>query len=168
MIVSSHGTLRMAVVAPGVGLVDHHRLEHRARVVAAVEREVLAPVADAIGEMRVGPGEMPAEPLAVGIDQQLVRIEAEAGFGLVRAMHPIAIELARLRVRQIAVPDVVGALRQGDALDLVAPGLVEQAQLDLLGACGEQREIRAAAVPGRAERMRQSRPTCAGQTSGTR
>ena len=107
--------------------------------------------------MRVGPGELAAEPLAVGIDQELVGIEAVSGFGIVGAVDAIAVELARLRVGQIAVPDVFGALRQRDAVDLVPPALVEQAKLDLLGGAGEQREVRAAAVPGRAERMRRAR-----------
>ena len=149
--------LRMPVVAPGVGLVDHHRFEHRARVVAAVERQVLALVADAIGQMRVGPGELAAEPLAVGIDQQLVVIEAVPGLRIVGAVNAIAVELARLGVGQIDVPDVLGALRHRDAVDLVPPALVEQAKLDLLGGAGEQREVRAAPVPGGAERMRRAR-----------
>ena len=118
--------------------------------------------------MRVGPDELAAEPLAVGIDQQLVGIEAMAGFRLVGAVDAIAVELARLRVGQIAVPDVLGALRQRDALGLVAAGLVEQAELDLFGGRREQREVRAAAVPGGAERMRRACRDARAQTSGTR
>ena len=160
--------LRMPVVAPGVGRVDHHRLEHRARVVAPVERQILALVADAIGEMRVGPGELAAEPLAVGIDQQLVGIETVPGLRIVGPVHAIAVELARLGVGQIDVPDVLGALRQRDAVDLVPPGLVEQAQLDLLG--GARRTARSS-CRGRPRSRRADAASlrrCAGQTSGTR
>ena len=148
--------LRVPVVGPSVGLIDHDGLEHRARVVALVERQVLALVADAIGQMRVGPGELAAEPLAIGVNQKLVRIEAVAGFGIVGPVHAIAVELAGLRVGQVAVPDILGALRQRDAVDLVPPGLVEQAQFDLLGGAGEQREVGAATVPGGAKRMRRA------------
>ena len=51
------------------------------------------------------------------------------------------------------MPDLVGALAQLDALQLVAAAGVEQAQLDLLGVLGEQREVDALAVPGGAARI---------------
>jgi len=105
-----------------------------ARVVAPIERQVLALVADPIGQMRLSPGEMAAEPLAVGVDQQLVMVEAEAALGIVRTIDAVAIELAGLGVGQITVPDVVGALGQRDAVELVAASAVEQTELDLLGA----------------------------------
>ena len=41
--------------APVEGLVDHDRLRHAARVVAAVEGKVLARAAGAVGEMRIAP-----------------------------------------------------------------------------------------------------------------
>src|SRR5262245_28014534 len=99
----------MAVVAPGVGLVDHHGLDHMARVVAPIERQVLALVADAISEMRFGPGEVASKPFAVGVDQQLVMVEAETVLGIVWAIDSVAVELSGLCIRQIAVPDVVSA-----------------------------------------------------------
>ena len=160
--------LRMPVVGPGVGLVDHHGLEHRARVVAAVERQVLALVADAIGEMRVGPGELAAEPLAVGIDQQLVRIEAVPGLRIVGAVHAIAVELAGLRVGQIAVPDILGALRQRDALDLAPSGRIEQAELDLLGGASRTARSSCRGRPRWRRADAASPRRSAGQTSGTR
>ena len=146
----------MAVLTPGVGLVDHDRLEHELRVVAAVERQVLALVADPIGEMHVGPLEGAAESHAVGIDQEFVRIETKARLRIVRPVHAVAVELARLRVGQVAVPDILRTLRQLEAVHLVAPGFVEQTKLDLFGTGGEQCEVRALAVPGRAQRMRRA------------
>jgi hypothetical protein len=68
-------------------------------------------------------------------------------------VHAIAVKLAGNDVGEIAVPHVVGALGQSDALDLAPAFLVEQAQFDLLGMGTEQREVRAATVPGRAKRM---------------
>src|SRR6185437_16683685 len=59
-------------------------------------------------------------------------------------------------VVQIAVPDVLAALRQLDALELTAALIVEQAQLDLLGVGGEQREVGAAAIPACAETRKRS------------
>ena len=46
-------------------------------------------------------------------------------------MHAVTVELARGDVVEIAVPDVLGALRQRDALDLAPALAVEQAELDL-------------------------------------
>ena len=46
------------------------------------------------------------------------------------------------------MPDVLGALRQRDALQLAPALAVEQAKLHLLGIGGEQREVGAAPVPG--------------------
>ena len=101
--------------------------------------------------MRVAPDQPPRKPLGIGVEQQLVGVEAVAVLGLVGAMHAIAVELAGRDVVEIAVPDVLGALRQLDALEFAAALAVEQAQLDLLRVGGEQREIGAASVPACAE-----------------
>ena len=55
------------------------------------------------------------------------------------------------------MPDLVGALAQRDALQLAPAARVEEAQLDLLGVLGEQREVDALAVPVRAARVRAAR-----------
>src|SRR5687768_8384032 len=83
-----------------------------------------------------------------------MRIETAAVLGLVRPVDAIAIELPGHGLVAIHVPDVFGALRQGNALQLAPALAVEQAQLDLFGISREQREIHAAAVPCRTERMR--------------
>src|SRR5262249_51185846 len=103
--------------------------------------------------MRIGPDEMSSEPLAVGIDQQLVGIEAMAGVGLVGPVHAIAVELTGPDVGEIDVPHVLAALGHRYAPLLAPPGAVEQAELDLSGVRREQRKGGAAAVPGGAERI---------------
>ena len=64
------------------------------------------------------------------------------------------------------MPDHVGLLGQGDAGCLCGrvEG-VEQAQLDLGGVLGEQREVDAGPVPGRAERVGLARPDAHGGQS---
>ena len=52
-----------------------------------------------------------------------------------------AVDLARTRVGQVAVPDLVGVFRQFDALDLGLAALVEQAQFDTRGMRREQGEV---------------------------
>ena len=56
--------------------------------------------------------------------------------GSVRAVHAIAVEHPRPRFRQIAMPHLVGALGERDALHF-APAGIEQAQLDLVGVLSE-------------------------------
>ena len=68
----------------------------------------------------------------------------------------VAVALARLDRRQVAVPDERVDLGHRDpGLDAV---VVEQAQLDLLGHLAEDREVGAAAVERRAQRVRRTRP----------
>jgi hypothetical protein len=62
-----------------------------------------------------------------------------AVFGLVGAIHAVAVQESRPRLGQIAVPYVVGALEQLHPLQLVSPSGDEQAQLHLLGVSGEER-----------------------------
>lgn len=146
----AHTGPRLAAAAAD-GLVDHDDLRHAARVVAAVERQVLAWRAGAIGEVRLAPHQPSVQPLRIGVEQQLVSVEAMAAIGIVRAMHPIAVELPGRDVVEVAVPDVFGALRQFDPFQL-APALgVEQAELHLVSVGGEQGEVGAAPVPGRSE-----------------
>ena len=76
-----------------------------------------------------------------------------AGRRLVGAVHAIAVDRARPRIGQVTVPDLVGILRQGDALDLAPAALVEQAELDLGGVGREQGEVDAQPVPGGAKRI---------------
>ncbi len=86
-----------------------------------------------------------------------------AALGVVGSVHAIAVQQPRTCLRQIAVPVAVGALANVDALHLVPPGGVEQAQLDFLRVGGEQREIHTLAVPGGATRVRLTGPHRADQ-----
>src|SRR6201999_555115 len=105
--------------------------------------------------MGVAPDQPSGEPPGIGIEQQLMRIEAMALLGCVGAVDAIAVELSGRDVVEVAVPDVLGPLRHFDALELAAALAVEQAQLNLLGIGREQREVSPASVPAGAEaRMR--------------
>ncbi len=111
--------------APGKGFVDDHALRHSTRVVAPVEREVGSRAAGAIAEMRIAPDQAPCELLRIGIDEQLVRIEAQSALGMIRAVNPVTVQLSRCDIAKIAVPDILGALRQRDALDLAPAMAIE-------------------------------------------
>jgi hypothetical protein len=150
--------LGRAVVAPGEGVVDHEAFGHQPGTVAAVEAKVLAHAPDPVAEMGVGPFQRPDQCPGVGVDQQLVRVEAVPLFRPVRAVDPIAVKLARTDIGQIDMPDLVGVFGQDDAVGFALAVGVEQAQLDLFGMGRKQREIDPEAIPGGPQRMRPSRP----------
>jgi hypothetical protein len=139
-------------VAPGEGRVDHAGLHRVGSAVALVEGRVVAAL-DLIAEQRRVPLDMADHLLGVGIDQQLVGIEAVACRRLVGTVHAVAVNRARPCIGQVSVPDLVGVLRQGDALDLAPAALLEQAELDLGGVGREQGKVDAQTVPGGAERI---------------
>ena len=68
--------LGAAILTPGEGGLDHPAFWNIARIVAPIERQILARAAEPITEHRVAPAEPPLKRLGVRIDQQLVRIEA--------------------------------------------------------------------------------------------
>jgi hypothetical protein len=92
------------------------------------------------------------ELLSIRIDHELIGIETVSRIWLVRAMDPIGVHCAWTCGRDITVPDFIGVFGQLDPFDLfLAPG-IEEAELDLGGISGKQREIDAKAIPGRPKR----------------
>ena len=105
-------------------------------------------------------GGVPVDPaldrLGIRVDQQLCRVEAETPLGCVRPVDAVAVPLARPHSRQEAMPVECSAPWK-DVPDLRTVRR-EQAELDPLGVLGEQREVRALALPGRPERKGPPRP----------
>ena len=150
--------VRMAVVAPAERRVDHLAAGHGGGVVAPVEGQVLALLPDGVAVVGVAPAHVAHDAARVGVEEELVRVEAVPLLGLVGAVHAVAVELPRPRLRKVAVPDEIGALAKRDALRLAPSRLVEEAELDPLGVAREEGEVHALAVPRRPERMRRSLP----------
>src|SRR4051794_6061070 len=98
-----------AVLPPRECRVNDDALGHSARVVPSIKRQVGACAAGAISEMGIAPDEAPRELFGIGVDEELVRVEAVSALGLVAAVNPIPIELSRRYIVQIAVPDVLSA-----------------------------------------------------------
>src|SRR5215813_184636 len=119
------GDRRSTFFAPCERFIDDHALWYSTSVVAPVERKVGARAAGAIAKMCVAPDEASGELPSIGIDEQLVRIEAKSALGLIRAMDPVTVELSRHDIVKVTVPDVLCALRQREALDLTAAVAVE-------------------------------------------
>src|SRR3954464_13806911 len=74
-----------------------------------------------------------------------------ACLGVVAPVDAEAVALAGPDAGQVGVPGVGGALGQLEALLRAVDCAVEQAQLHTVGGLREDREVRAAAVPGRPE-----------------
>src|SRR6185437_2075153 len=134
--------------APGEGGIDHPALWRAGGAVALVEGEIGLRMAQPIAEMRIAPEKRAFEPFGVGLDQQLVGIEALSLLRAVRAVHPIAVEKTRPRLGKVTVPDLVRALAQIDSLHLAPAARVEQAELHLVGVGREKREIDTLPIPG--------------------
>ena len=147
-------TPEQLVALPVEGVVDHDRLGDRRGVVGLVQDEVV------VARVRERPAAIPEhralDRLRVGVDQELVGVEAVALLGRPGPVDAVAVALARADAGQIPVPVVRRVARELDpGLDVV---VVEQAQLDALGVLRRDREVGAVPVPGRAERKRLSGP----------
>ncbi|MNT14047.1 hypothetical protein D3C72_1490370 [compost metagenome] len=81
----------------------------------------------AVAEQRVAPVHLAVQLAGVGVQQQLVRIEAVPILGIVGTVGAVAVHQAGLGVRQVAMPDLVGAFRQIEAAQFLAALGVEQA-----------------------------------------
>ena len=155
--------LRRPIVTPGVGWSVDDAFRHHRRAVAPVRSQVAAVRSRTIAEQGVVPADAAVQAPGIGIEEQLVRVEAVPAPRLVGAVHAIAVELSRLQAGDIAVPDLIRPLRQGEPLDLPAPLRIEQAEFDRRRMCGEEREVDALAVPYRPEGRRApvADPACA-------
>src|SRR5690242_15300144 len=110
-------------------------------------------MADGVAEQRIAPAQVALETLGVGIEQQLVGIEAVALLGLVGSVRTNAIEQARPRLGKVAVPRLVGVLAQLDAVHFAPAVGIEQTQLDPRGMRRERSEVDPFSVPARATRV---------------
>ena len=78
------------------------------------------------------------------------------GLRFIGSVHAIAVDRARADIGKIAVPDLIGVLRQFDPLQLLFAVFVENADLYFGGVGGKECEIGALSVPGCASRVREA------------
>ena len=150
---------RAPVVAPSEGWIDHRALaacRARCRAGRSDRSSRLCPTR--VAEERVAPAQRADDALGVGIEQQLVRVEAVAFVAAGRARTRDSRRAARARLGQVAVPDLVGVLAQRDALHSRRPLASKRHSSTRLGVLREQREVDAFAVPRGAARIRTPGP----------
>ena len=97
------GDVEAAVALPVEERVDDHAVGHVRRGVVVVARVL---VAEVVAEQRLVPVDLAAGRLGVGVEEQLVGVAAQALGGVPRAVDAVAVALARLHGRDVAVPDV--------------------------------------------------------------
>ena len=153
MIDSFSWTSGRPVVAPVEVRVVHDGPGHVRGAVVVVARVL---VAEVVREARPVPPDLALDGLGVRVEQQLGRVAP-----LPRAPAPTG-RAPGSRTAGRAPPRAGSRAsrrrRSRRAATRRSAVVVEQAQLDLLGHLGEQREVRAAAVVGGAERVGTARP----------
>src|SRR5689334_9173710 len=151
--------LQSPIVAPSERRIDDDALRHAAGRVAVVALEILIRVAQLVREERVAPLQRASDGAGVRVEEELGRVEAVALIRVIRAMHAISIQLTGPHVREIAVPDLIGAIANLNVLGLRGVvGATEQAQLYTRRALREEREVDTHAVPRCSEGVRLSTP----------
>ena len=111
-----------------------------------------------VSEARVASLEAPVQGARVGVEEQLVGIEAVTVLGRMGAVRAQAVARARRQSRHVGVPDGSASLRQSQPPRFPAAVLGEQAELDPGGVFREHRHIRARAVPVHAQGFRPAGP----------
>ena len=94
------------------------------------------------------------QQLGVRINQQLLGVEAVAAIGIIGAVDAVAMKLSRTQPRQVSVPDLIGAPRQGNTLELTPASRVEKAKIHASPVRRKEREIDAAPIPIRTQWQR--------------
>src|ERR1700741_4257214 len=103
---------RATILTPRERRIDD-RGQHRERgVVAAVEREGLPRISEAVSMDFVAPAGVPANRLRVRFQHHFVGVEPVPELRGVWTVDPVAVELAWQDAGDIAVPEEVGLLRQ--------------------------------------------------------
>ena len=135
------------VVLPVKGVrVDNPAFRRKRRAVAGIKAQIQLVMPQLIAEMGVVPVDVTHQFASVRVDEQLMRVKAMTIFRVVGAVDAIAVQRARLQVRHIAVPDLMGILRQLQPGDFRFPGRVKQTELHSFSVRGEQREVNALPV----------------------
>ena len=110
--------------------IDDGALRHEWRAVAVVESQVVSFRADRVAEHGRVPDELAGVSARVGVEQELVRIEAMSGLGLERPVGAEPVERAGADAGDVTVKNFVGVLGELEPVDLASVGRIEDADVD--------------------------------------
>jgi hypothetical protein len=98
--------------------VDDDAFRHKGRRVPLVKGQIVTGLHLVAENGRI-PDQVADVGLGVGVEQQLIRVEAVAVVGFIRPMDAIAVTLSGFKSRNIAVPHFIRMLRQHNPLKLI-------------------------------------------------
>jgi hypothetical protein len=84
-----------AIISPGKSWINDYSQGGICRIVTLVARQIGLGVAHAVAKEFISPAHVTTDRPSVGVEHNLIRIEAVSLFGSVRAIDAIAIELTR-------------------------------------------------------------------------
>src|SRR5262249_15844134 len=136
------GRARWTVIPPGKGGINDHGQGSIGRVIAPIIGQIGLRIAQAVAKKGISPAHITANRFGVGVEYNLVGVEAVPLLWCVGAMDAIAVELTREHLWQVSVPDVIRLGWQRDAVRLlVSVSRVKEAQLHLRSVLREERKI---------------------------
>ena len=139
---------RRTVMLPVEVWTGDDALRHAGGAVPPVDDQIGILTAKAIRKDRLVPINAAGNCLGVGINQQLGRIEPQAARRLPRSVNPITVELPRLKIWHITMPDEGGLFRQLYAVAFATASPVVQTQFHLGRVFRIESKIHSGSVPG--------------------
>ena len=104
------GGQRRAVALPIEIIVHHHRFRHGKGIVTGVKGQIPARRSDPVSHQRIRPTQPPRQPLAVGVQHHLVRVEPVTFGRTIGALRAKAVQLPGPDARDMDMPDVAAAV----------------------------------------------------------
>ena len=129
------------VILPIESAIHHNTLRNARRTILIIHLQIVSG-GNVIREDRLLPVHMAADGFGIGINEQLIRVEAVATLRLPRAINTVAIQLSGFDVTNKSMPYVGGAFTQGDAVGLL-PRCIEKAQVHPRGTFRKNGEVSA-------------------------
>src|SRR5450432_1180085 len=110
--------------------IDDHTLGHERSTVALVERKVGILSSDRVAKTSIVPLQRSYVRPRIGVQEKFIRIETMPLFWFKRPVYSKAINGARMKVSDIAVPNFIRVFRKFYSLYFLFAASVEQTQLD--------------------------------------
>ena len=137
---------RRRIAAPMNPILDHHRFRHGKGRIPGVIAQIPARRPDAVAHQRIRPAQPSVMGAGIGVQQQLVRVEAVAIFRRIGAMGTKAVALPRPHPVHPHVPDIAIPFAKQHPGHFLAAILGKQAQFDQMGMRRKHREIDASGI----------------------
>jgi hypothetical protein len=143
------GRGRRGIALPVEAVVHHTGLQRQGAVVAPIHAQR---VVTGLAAVHVAPLELANHLARIGVEQQLVRVEALPLLRLPRPVGTQAVDQAGTSATEVAVPDIAAARGQDQACGLGTAAVVVQAQLDGGGMRREHGEVHTLGIDAGAQR----------------